>query len=89
MSSAREAVQDLPGLVNSTVLGGAVVGDGTWLKLSEVIARFRAAGLPDSESTIRRMLDDGDFGRVDKTARGHRRATAAGVDEYLKRRTDG
>lgn len=64
-----------------------MVGNDTWLKLSEVIARFRASGLPDSESTIRRMLDDGEFGRVDKTAGRHRRVKAAGVDEYLKRRT--
>lgn len=82
-------VTGLPGLVNSTdPLGGvvAVVGDGTWLKLSEVIAKFRAAGFADSESTIRRMMDDGVFGPLDVTHGRHRRARAAKVEEYLKRR---
>lgn len=63
-----------------------VVGDGTWLKLSEVIARFRDAGLADSESTIRRMMDDGVFGPLDVTHGRHRRARAAKVEAYLTER---
>lgn len=63
-----------------------VVGDGTWLKLSEVIARFRAEGLADSESTIRRMMDQEVFGPLDVTHGGHRRAKSASVESYLRGR---
>lgn len=63
-----------------------VVGDGTWLKLSEVIARFRTAGLADSESTIRRMMDQGVFGDLDVTHGRHRRARTSNVESYLRSR---
>lgn len=35
-----------------------MVGDGTWLSTGEVVQLYRAAGYADSESTIRRELDD-------------------------------
>lgn len=66
-----------------------MAGDGTWLTIGEVIARFRAAGLPDSESTIRREVDDAvAAGRLDyyRTRGGHRRVRAIGIDKLLVER---
>jgi 8-oxo-dGTP pyrophosphatase MutT (NUDIX family) len=73
-------------LVNSTGLGGLVAGDGTWLTLGEVIARYRAAGFHDAESTIRREIDDlvGTGALASYRTRGkHRRVEAAGVDRLI------
>ncbi|MEU1240016.1 NUDIX hydrolase [Micromonospora parva] len=81
---------DLRDLVNSTGLGGLVAGDGTWLTLGEVIARFRAAGFSDSESTIRREVDDlVAAGTLDSylTRGRHRRVSAAGIATHLLSRT--
>ncbi|GAA2516425.1 hypothetical protein [Winogradskya humida] len=65
--------------------------DETWLSLGEVIARFRAAGFPDSESTIRRLIDDGEIEsyRSERAGgrRGHRRMKAASVDALFARRS--
>ena len=66
-----------------------MVGDGTWLTLGEVIARYRADGFSDSESTIRREIDDlvAD-GQLDSylTRGRHRRVSASGVKAHLAKR---
>ena len=71
----------------------AQVADPTWLTLGEVIQRFRAAGFPDSESTIRRMIDDGEIESYRPERRGgglgHRRMRASSVDALLERRQGG
>ncbi len=65
-----------------------MVGDGTWLTMGEVMARIRAAGLPDSADTIRRMVDAGQLKAYrQRDGRGHRRISAASVDELIRRRT--
>ena len=73
--------------------GVTVADDATWLSLGEVVARFRAAGYSDSESTIRRLIDDGEIEsyRVERRGggRGHRRMRAASVDTLLDRRRRG
>ncbi|MGC5033101.1 NUDIX hydrolase [Micromonospora sp. DT229] len=69
-----------------------MAGDGTWLTLGEVIARYRAAGFHDAESTIRREIDDlVTSGSLDsyRTRGGHRRVAAAGVDRLIARRRGG
>lgn len=63
-----------------------MVGDGTWLNLGEVMRRYRAAGLADGESTIRRAIDDGELGDVSATPGGHRRVRAQKVDAYIQKR---
>ena len=63
-----------------------MVGDGTWLNLGEVIERFRAVHLSDSESTIRRAIDDGELGDSHVTPGGHRRVRASALDAYLAKR---
>ncbi|MEU8821782.1 hypothetical protein [Actinoplanes sp. NPDC048796] len=64
--------------------------EATWLSLGDVIARFRAAGYSDSESTIRRLIDDGEIEsyRAERRpgVRGHRRMRASSVDALLTRR---
>jgi DNA-binding transcriptional regulator PaaX len=35
----------------------AVVGDGTWLSMGEVVQLYRDAGFPESETTIRIEID--------------------------------
>ncbi|MEV7267035.1 NUDIX hydrolase [Micromonospora aurantiaca] len=63
-----------------------MAGDGTWLTLGEVIARYRAAGFHDAESTIRREIDDlvntGALASY-RTRGKHRRVEAAGVDRLI------
>ncbi|MET0493341.1 MAG: helix-turn-helix domain-containing protein, partial [Actinoplanes sp.] len=70
--------------------GGSVAGDSTWLTLGEVIARLRAAEFTESESTVRRLIDEGEIEsyRVERSGgrRGHRRMSAASVDALIKRR---
>ena len=68
--------------------------DATWLSISDVIARFRAAGYSDSESTIRRLIDDGEIEsyrseRRGGSGRGHRRMKAESVDALLAARQRG
>ena len=63
-----------------------MVGDGTWLTIGEVLARFRAAGFGESESTVRRMIDDGALESYRTERGGHRRVRAASVDEFIRRR---
>ncbi|WP_346536924.1 helix-turn-helix domain-containing protein [Micromonospora sp. DPT] len=77
----------LPDLVNSTGLaGGTVVGDGTWLTIGEVLAKLREAGFTDSESTVRRMIDDGQL-KSHRTERGgHRRVRATSVEDLIASR---
>ncbi|TBL44222.1 NUDIX hydrolase [Verrucosispora sp. SN26_14.1] len=83
------AAPRLRDLTNSTGLGGLVAGDGTWLTLGEVIARYRHAGFHDAESTIRREIDDlatsGSLASY-RTRGGHRRVAAAGVDQLIAER---
>ncbi|MEV6693349.1 helix-turn-helix domain-containing protein [Micromonospora sp. NPDC051196] len=77
----------LPDLVHSTgLIGGPVVGDGIWLALGEVLARLRAAGFSESESTVRRMIDDGTLESYRTERGGHRRIRASSVDELIDRR---
>lgn len=66
-----------------------MAGDGTWLTLGEVIAQYRAEGFADSESTIRREVDDLiAAGHLDSylTRGRHRRVRAAGVAAHLAKR---
>ncbi|WP_121399488.1 helix-turn-helix domain-containing protein [Micromonospora sp. M71_S20] len=82
--------RDLPDLVNSAGLtGGPVVGDGTWLSIGEVLARLRAAGFSESESTVRRMIDEGALDSYRTERGGHRRIKAESVAELIRRRTEG
>ena len=62
-----------------------MVGDGTWLTIGEVIARLRAAGFTESESTVRRMIDDGVLVSRRTERGGHRRVTAASAGELIRR----
>lgn len=62
-----------------------MVGDGTWLTIGEVLAKLRAEGFTDSESTVRRMIDDGLL-RSHRTGKGHRRVKATSVDELIASR---
>lgn len=73
-------------LVNSTGLVGGPVADDGWLTIGEVVARIRAAGYPDSESTVRRMVDDGELGEVYRSRGGHRNVKPAGVEALICRR---
>ncbi|MGJ3228937.1 excisionase family DNA-binding protein [Micromonospora aurantiaca (nom. illeg.)] len=82
--------RDLPDLSNSAVLtGGPVVGDGTWLSIGEVIAQLRAAGFSESESTIRRMIDEGALESYRTERGGHRRIKAESVSALISRRNSG
>lgn len=65
---------------------GTVVGDGTWLRMAEVVARLRAAGYQDSESTVRRMIDAGELRVYRSRLGGHRRILAASVDALIEQR---
>lgn len=67
--------------------GGPVVGDGTWLTIGEVLARLRAAGYTESESTVRRMIDEGavESYRIERGGH-HRRIRAASVDQFIAQR---
>lgn len=61
--------------------GGAVVGDGTWLTVSETVARL---GGIVGEQTVRRMCADGTLESVRLGgSSGHRRILASSVDAYL------
>lgn len=63
-----------------------MVGDGRWLAISEVVARFRDAGYPDSVNTIRRLFDQGAFTETYTADSGYRYVSAAAVDAYLAAR---
>lgn len=63
-----------------------MVGDGTWLTIGEVLARLRAAGYHESESTVRRMIDTGSVESYRTEPGGHRRIRAASVDALITRR---
>ena len=63
-----------------------MVGDGTWLTIGEVLAKLRAAGYTDSESTVRRMIDDGLLASHRTMRGGHRRVKASSVDELIAAR---
>lgn len=65
---------------------GPVVGDGKYLRISEVLDRLREAGYPDSESTVRRLVDAGELESYRPTIGGHRRITSASVDALISRR---
>jgi excisionase family DNA binding protein len=58
------------------------VADDEWLTIGAVVARIRAAGYPDSQSTVRRLIDDGALESY-RTARGHRRIRATSVDALI------
>jgi excisionase family DNA binding protein len=67
-----------------------VVVDGTWLTIGEVIAALRAAGYTESESTVRRMIDDGELESYRTERGGHRRVKATAVAGLIEqRRTPG
>lgn len=59
-------------LAQLTGLTGGQVADDGWLRISEALGRLRAAGFTESESTVRRMIDDGEIASY-RTRRGHRR----------------
>lgn len=63
-----------------------MVGDGTWLSTGEVVDRYRVAGYADSESTIRRELDDaiarGEI-EVYRTRGQYRRVRASDVRAFI------
>jgi excisionase family DNA binding protein len=86
----RAGLEDLPQLTDLT--GGDVPGDSTWLTFGETLARLRAAGFTESESTVRRMIDDGEIEsyRTERgpNRRGHRRIKAESVDALIRRRND-
>lgn len=63
-----------------------MVGDGTWLTIGEVITRLRRAGYTESESTVRRMIDQGALESYRTERGGHRRVTAASVAALVARR---
>jgi excisionase family DNA binding protein len=64
-----------------------------WLTLGEVLARLREAGYSDSESTVRRMVDDGELESYRQpggsSGRGHRRIKSESVDALIRRRQRG
>ncbi|MBM0274155.1 helix-turn-helix domain-containing protein [Micromonospora sp. STR1s_6] len=51
-----------------------------------MIARLRAAGFSESESTVRRMIDDGDLESYRTERGGHRRVKAQSVESLIQRR---
>ncbi|GAB7041117.1 MULTISPECIES: hypothetical protein [Catenuloplanes] len=55
-----------------------------WLKIKEVAAAWAAAGLPGGEQTIRRMIDDGDFGEVHRTRGRYRLVRASAVAARIR-----
>jgi len=61
--------------------------DDGWLTIGEVLARVRAAGYPESESTIRRMADDGELGEVHRSRGGRRHVRAEAVDKRFPPRS--
>lgn len=63
-----------------------MVGDGTWLTIGEVLARLREAGYSESESTVRRMIDEGAVESYRTERGGHRRIRARSVDDLIQRR---
>lgn len=65
-----------------------MAGDGTWLTIGEFLARLRDAGYTESESTIRRIIDDGEVESY-RTNRGrHRRIKAASAEAFIARRNN-
>jgi excisionase family DNA binding protein len=61
------------------------VPEKQWLTIGEALARLRAEGFTESESTIRRMVDDGEVESY-RTRRGHRRVDAASLAALIARR---
>lgn len=67
-----------------------MVGDGKYLRISEVIARLREAGFPESESTVRRMIDLGELEAYRGGRPGsHRRVTAESVEAWIAKNKGG
>jgi molybdopterin-guanine dinucleotide biosynthesis protein len=69
------------------------VAEPDWLTVHGVVERLRAAGYRDSAMTVRRMVDDGEFGSQGKdwyrTERGkYRMVSAAAVQALVARRRD-
>lgn len=63
-----------------------MVGDGTWLRTGEVVGLYREAGYADSESTVRRELDDAiAAGEVEvyRTRGQYRRVRATDVQAFI------
>jgi len=79
---------DLPELANLIRDRGwrPVVGDGRYLRIAEVVALLREAGYSDSESTVRRMCDDGTLQTYRLSRQGHRRVLASSVRDLIERR---
>lgn len=68
-----------------------VGAEPVWLTVQQVVDRLRAAGYVDSPMTVRRMVDDGEFGPRGeawyRTERGgYRMVTAAAVDRLVAKR---
>lgn len=61
---------------------------GPWLTVNETVERFRAAGYPDSPQTIRRLVDEGKLVSYRTEEGGHRRVSAASVDDFLRARRE-
>lgn len=64
-----------------------------WLTVHEVVERLREAGYRDSAMTVRRMVDDGEFGQQGKdwyrTERGkYRMVAVTAVQALVSRRRD-
>lgn len=66
-----------------------MVGDGAWLSIGEVLARLRAAGFSESESTVRRMIDEGVLDSYRTERGGHRRIKAESVTALIQKRSAG
>lgn len=64
-----------------------LTGLGDWLSMGEIMARVKAAGLPDSESTIRRTVDklagDNTFTSYRTDIGGYRRIKAVDIDAWI------
>ena len=76
----------LTDLVQLADLTGGRVADETWLTIGEVLTRLRAAGFTESESTVRRMIDDGEVKSYRTKRGGHRRIDAASLAALIRRR---
>ncbi len=62
------------------------MAEEAWLTIGEVLTRLRAAGFPESESTVRRMIDDGEVKSYRTERGGHRRVDPASLDALIGRR---
>lgn len=64
-----------------------MASNDSWLTIGQVLTRVRAAGYPESESTLRRMADDGELGEVYRSRGGRRHVRAEAVDKRFPPRS--